>query len=92
MTLLDAAPRSSIGRSGRRLAVELFDGQELAAARWPSIAAGPELLMHVFQSREFLEVWMATIGRAAAVLAVTSASNSRTESPCQALPSKARRI
>ncbi|MEA2947153.1 MAG: hypothetical protein QOI40_2483 [Alphaproteobacteria bacterium] len=63
MTLLDAVPRSSIGRSGRRLAVELFDGQDLAAARWPTIAADPELLMHVFQSREFLEVWMATIGR-----------------------------
>jgi CelD/BcsL family acetyltransferase involved in cellulose biosynthesis len=62
--LVDAAPRSDTGRRARRLAVELFDGQNLAAARWPSIAAGPELLMHVFQSREFLDIWMATIGRA----------------------------
>jgi CelD/BcsL family acetyltransferase involved in cellulose biosynthesis len=34
------------------------------AADWPSIDAGPELLMHVYQSREFLAVWMATIGQA----------------------------
>jgi CelD/BcsL family acetyltransferase involved in cellulose biosynthesis len=63
VTLIDAGPRSDTGRRARRLAVELFNGQDLVAARWPSIAAGPELLMHVYQSREFLEVWMATIGR-----------------------------
>jgi CelD/BcsL family acetyltransferase involved in cellulose biosynthesis len=48
----------------RRFTVELFDGAELDAAGWPSVAAGPEWLMHVYQSREFLEVWMATIGKA----------------------------
>ena len=64
MTLIDAEPRSGRGHSVRRFTVELFDGRDLAAARWPTLAAGPELLMHVFQSREFLDVWMATVGRA----------------------------
>jgi CelD/BcsL family acetyltransferase involved in cellulose biosynthesis len=49
---------------GRQFRVELYDGAELAAAQWPSIEAGPELLMYVYQSREFLEVWMASIGAA----------------------------
>jgi CelD/BcsL family acetyltransferase involved in cellulose biosynthesis len=49
---------------GRRFTVELFDGEDLEAAGWPSIAAGPELSMFVYQSREFLEIWMASIGRA----------------------------
>jgi CelD/BcsL family acetyltransferase involved in cellulose biosynthesis len=49
---------------GRRFRVELLDGADLAAAGWPSIEAGPELLMYVYQSREFLEVWMASIGKA----------------------------
>ena len=31
---------------------------------WPSVRADPDLLMHVYQSREFLAVWMATIGKA----------------------------
>jgi CelD/BcsL family acetyltransferase involved in cellulose biosynthesis len=48
----------------RRFNVELLDGTDLEAAGWPSIAAGPELLMYVYQSREFLKVWMASIGRA----------------------------
>ena len=49
---------------GRRFRVELLDGPDLAAAGWPSIEAGPELLMYVYQSREFLDVWMASIGKA----------------------------
>ena len=60
----DALPRSRPAQIPRRFDVELFDGRDLAAARWPSMAAGPELLMHAFQSREFLDVWTATIGRA----------------------------
>lgn len=60
----DAPPRSRPAQIPRRFDVELFDGRDFAAARWPSIAAGPELLMHTFQSREVLDVWTATIGRA----------------------------
>jgi CelD/BcsL family acetyltransferase involved in cellulose biosynthesis len=50
--------------SPRRFRVEVFDGAALDAAGWPSITAGPELLMYVYQSREFLQVWMDTIGKA----------------------------
>jgi len=60
---IKATPDLGLAR-GRRLRVELFDGADLAAAGWPSIDAGPELLMYVYQSREFLEVWMASIGKA----------------------------
>jgi CelD/BcsL family acetyltransferase involved in cellulose biosynthesis len=48
----------------RHFTVELFEGGDLAAAGWPSIDAGPELAMYVYQSREFLDVWMASIGKA----------------------------
>jgi CelD/BcsL family acetyltransferase involved in cellulose biosynthesis len=48
----------------RRFRVELFEGGDLAAAAWPSINAGPQLSMYVYQSREFLDVWIASIGRA----------------------------
>ena len=44
------------------LSVEVRDGADWEAAGWPSIAADPALEMSVFQSREFLETWMATIG------------------------------
>jgi len=66
VTLIDAAPRPALVEEHRlrRFSVEVFDGRDLAAANWPSVDAGPEFLMHVFQSREFLEVWMATIGQA----------------------------
>ena len=64
LSLADAPPRSRPAQIPRRFDVELFDGRDLAAARWPSVAAGPELLMHAFQSLEVLDVWTATIGRA----------------------------
>ena len=64
LSLTDAPPRSRPVQGPRCFAVELFDGRDFAAARWPSVAAGPELQMHAFQSREFLDVWTATIGRA----------------------------
>ena len=44
--------------------VELYDSGNLAAANWPSLAAGRDLKMYVFQSREFLEIWLNTIGKA----------------------------
>jgi CelD/BcsL family acetyltransferase involved in cellulose biosynthesis len=66
LSLTDAPPRSRPVHGPRSFAVDLFDGRDFAAARWPSVAAGPELQLHAFQSREFLDVWTATIGRARA--------------------------
>jgi len=44
--------------------IEIYPGDSLAAADWPSITAPPDLKMYAFQSREFLDVWMSTIGKA----------------------------
>jgi CelD/BcsL family acetyltransferase involved in cellulose biosynthesis len=60
--------------------VEVRDAADWDALRWPSIAADPALEMSVFQSREFLETWMATIGRDRAVrpaLVVVSDADAR---------------
>jgi len=58
-------PVPSLGTDQQRpFTVELFEGGDLAAAGWPSIGAGPELAMYVYQSREFLDVWLASIGKA----------------------------
>jgi CelD/BcsL family acetyltransferase involved in cellulose biosynthesis len=62
------------------LSVEVRLGDDWDAVRWPSIAADPALEMSVFQSREFLETWMATIGRDRAVrpaLTVVSDADAR---------------
>jgi CelD/BcsL family acetyltransferase involved in cellulose biosynthesis len=64
VTSIDAAPGRWLAPPTRGLNVELFAGNDLTAAGWPSIMAGPELQMYVYQSREFLEAWMATIGQA----------------------------
>jgi CelD/BcsL family acetyltransferase involved in cellulose biosynthesis len=47
--------------------VEVVDGGNLAAADWPSIADGRDLRMYIFQSREFLDIWLDTIGKASRV-------------------------
>ena len=57
LSLTDVSPRSRPVHGPRRFAVDLFDGRDFVAARWPSVAAGPELQMHAFQSREFLDIW-----------------------------------
>jgi CelD/BcsL family acetyltransferase involved in cellulose biosynthesis len=62
------------------LSVEVREGADWDAVGWPSIAADPGLEMSVFQSREFLETWMATIGRdraARPALAVVSDADAR---------------
>lgn len=48
----------------RSVAVELFDGSDFDAATWPTIGSRPGLEMNVFQCREFLGLWMRTVGRA----------------------------
>lgn len=62
MTATDLSER---GRPATgNLSVEVYDGHDLAGADWPSIADAADLRMHVYQSREFLDVWMNTIARA----------------------------
>jgi CelD/BcsL family acetyltransferase involved in cellulose biosynthesis len=61
------------------LSVEVREGADWDAVGWPSIAV-EALEMSVFQSREFLEIWMATIGRERAVrpaLAIVSDADAR---------------
>src|SRR6202035_6100019 len=47
--------------------VEIFADGNPTAAGWPSIADDRDLRMHVFQSREFLDIWLDTIGRASRI-------------------------
>lgn len=64
MTSTEIAGGRAIIHAPRAFAVEIFGGADLQSAGWPSLAAGPELKMHVYQSAEFLDLWMATIGKA----------------------------
>jgi CelD/BcsL family acetyltransferase involved in cellulose biosynthesis len=61
VTVIDLPQRGPAPRNP--LTVELYDRGDLAAADWPSIAGDPDLRMYVFQSREFLDVWLDTIGK-----------------------------
>lgn len=70
----------------QRFTVELLDGRDLGAAGWPSIEADPRLRMYVYQSREFLEVWMASIGKARRVSAFLVIVRDRTSRPALYLP------
>jgi CelD/BcsL family acetyltransferase involved in cellulose biosynthesis len=85
VTTIEAPPRAvSDGADG--LTVELYDGHELAAAGWPSLSADPGLLMHVYQSREFLSVWMGTIGKARNARCVLVVVKDTDERPIMYLP------
>jgi CelD/BcsL family acetyltransferase involved in cellulose biosynthesis len=56
------------GRAARTpFKVEFYDGGNLTAAHWPSLADGRDLKMYVYQSREFLDIWMNTIGKASRI-------------------------
>jgi len=63
VTVIDLPPRGRVAS----FKVELVAGGNLAAAEWPSIADDRDLRMYVFQSREFLDIWLDTIGRASRV-------------------------
>lgn len=45
------------------LDVAVYSGQSFDAAQWPRLSDPSDLHMHVYQSREFLEVWINTIGK-----------------------------
>jgi CelD/BcsL family acetyltransferase involved in cellulose biosynthesis len=47
--------------------VELFDGGNFVDCDWPTIADDRDFRMFVFQSREFLEIWTSTIGKAGGI-------------------------
>jgi len=63
VTVIDLPPRGRV----TSFKVELFAGSNLAAADWPSIADDRDLQMHIFQSREFLDIWLDTIGKASGI-------------------------
>ncbi len=65
MTVIDLPPRGRVARTSFK--VELLAGENLAAADWPSIADDRDLRLYVFQSREFLDIWLDTIGRASRI-------------------------
>jgi CelD/BcsL family acetyltransferase involved in cellulose biosynthesis len=64
MALDVGRPRAVTAQHSSKFAVEVFAGDDFAGAGWPSIADATELRMYIYQSREFLEVWMNTIGDA----------------------------
>jgi len=43
--------------------IEIFGGGAFTTANWPSIGLRSDLRMFVYQSREFIDVWMQTIGK-----------------------------
>jgi CelD/BcsL family acetyltransferase involved in cellulose biosynthesis len=63
VTVIDLPPRGRVAS----FKVELVAGGDLAAADWPSIADIRDLRMYIFQSREFLDIWLDTIGKASRV-------------------------
>ena len=63
MTVIDLPPRGRVARPPFK--VELVAGGNLAD--WPSIADDRDLRMYIFQSREFLDIWLDTIGKASRV-------------------------
>jgi CelD/BcsL family acetyltransferase involved in cellulose biosynthesis len=65
VTIIDLPPRERVASTSFK--VELLAGANLAAADWPSLADDRDLRMHVFQSREFLDIWLDTIGKASRI-------------------------
>ena len=65
MTVIDLPSRGRVARTTFK--VEILAGGNLAAADWPSIADGRDLRMYIFQSREFLDIWLDTIGKASRI-------------------------
>ena len=62
VTVLELPRQRRTAKTAFQLA--LFDGGDLAQCNWPAIADSRDLAMYVFQSREFLETWTRTIGKA----------------------------
>jgi CelD/BcsL family acetyltransferase involved in cellulose biosynthesis len=65
VTVIDLPSRGRVARNPFK--VERLAGDNLATADWPSISDGRDLRMHIFQSREFLDIWLDTIGKASRI-------------------------
>jgi CelD/BcsL family acetyltransferase involved in cellulose biosynthesis len=63
VTVLDP-PRQQQHTAFTSFKIEVLDGGKFAECDWPAITDGRDLKMYVFQSREFLETWTNTIGKA----------------------------
>jgi CelD/BcsL family acetyltransferase involved in cellulose biosynthesis len=64
MAAIDIMTRERPAAVSPHFSIEIHAGENLAAAEWPSITTPADLTMYAFQSREFLDVWMSTIGKA----------------------------
>src|SRR5580698_1644068 len=62
VTVLDLPRQQHAARTSFK--VDLFAGNNFAGCDWPSIADERDFQMYIFQSREFLEIWTSTIGKA----------------------------
>jgi CelD/BcsL family acetyltransferase involved in cellulose biosynthesis len=65
VTVIDLPSRGRVARTPFK--VELLAGGNLAAADWPSIADDRDLRMYIYQSKEFLDIWLDTIGKASRI-------------------------
>jgi CelD/BcsL family acetyltransferase involved in cellulose biosynthesis len=65
VTVVDLPQRDRPARSPFK--VEIYDGGNLAGAHWPALASDRDLNMYIYQSREFLDIWWRTIGKAGGI-------------------------
>jgi CelD/BcsL family acetyltransferase involved in cellulose biosynthesis len=63
VTVIDLPSRGRVARTSFK--VEILTAGDLAD--WPSIADVRDLRMYIFQSREFLDLWLDTIGKASRI-------------------------
>jgi CelD/BcsL family acetyltransferase involved in cellulose biosynthesis len=79
-------PRIVPAQKAPEFSVEVFAGDDLERAGWPSISDTSDLRMYVYQSREFLKVWMDTIGDAHRAQSFLVVVNHRQRGPVLYLP------
>lgn len=64
MTTDVSRPIAAVAAPSFQFSIDVFEGGDLGRADWPSIADASSVQMHVYQSREFLDIWMNTVGDA----------------------------
>jgi CelD/BcsL family acetyltransferase involved in cellulose biosynthesis len=73
-------------RTDQAFNVEIYDGHAPDEAGWPSLDGDPRLTMQVYQSREFVDVWMRTIGRSSGARGFLVVVRDRAGAPFLFLP------